>query len=45
MIWYLNFKLDINLSRAKDFTEHKFNGDFVYKLKKIVDSHFFSAVY
>ena len=37
MIWYLNSKLDQGLS------EPGFNGDLVYKLKKIDGSHKFSA--
>ena len=38
MIWYLNSKLDLNHSCAKEFC-----GDLVYKLKKIVGSNNFTA--
>ena len=38
IIWYLNSKLDLNLSCANEF-----NADLVCKLKKIVGSHMFSA--
>ena len=40
MIRYLNSKLDLNLSGAKEL---EFYGDLVYKLKKIVFSNNFSA--
>ena len=40
MIWYLNSKLDLNLSYAKDFRNLN---SMVYKLKKIVGSNKFSA--
>ena len=44
MIWFLNSKLDLNLSCAKDsVSEPDFYGDLVYKLKKIVGSNNFSA--
>ena len=43
MIWFLNSKLDLNLSCAKDFRNlHDFYGDLVYKLKKIVGSNNYS---
>ena len=32
MIWYLNSKLDLDLSCAKDFRKPEFYGDFMYKL-------------
>ena len=38
MIWYLNSKLDLNLSCTKNFRNPEFYGDLVYKLKKIVGS-------
>ena len=37
------FKLDLNLSCAKDFQNLKIYGDMVYKLKKIVGSNSFSV--
>ena len=42
MIWFLNSKLDLNLSCAKDSEPYCY-GDLVYKLKKIVGSNNFSA--
>ena len=42
IIWFLNSKLDLNLSCAKDF-RNLFYGDLMYKLKKIVSSNNFSA--
>ena len=38
MIWYLNSKLDLNLSWPKVFWNPKFYDDLVYKLKKVVGS-------
>ena len=38
MTWYLNFKLDLNLSCTKVRYD-----DLVYKLKKIVGTNIFSA--
>ena len=43
MIWYLNSKLDLNLSCAKDFPNREFYGDLVYKLKKIIGSNNFQS--
>ena len=43
MIWFLNSKLDLNLSCAKGFFKPDFYGDLVYKLKQIVGSNYFSA--
>ena len=43
MIWYLNSKLDLNLSLCQGLSEPEFYGDLVYKLKKIVGSNNFSA--
>ena len=43
MIWFLNSKLDLNLSCAKDFRNLILYGDLVYKLRKIVGSNNFSA--
>ena len=40
MIWYLNSKLDLNLSWL---SEPEFYDDLVYKLKKVVGSNNFSA--
>ena len=42
MIWFLNSKLDLNLSYAKDF-RNLISMVTVYKLKKIVGSDNFSA--
>ena len=39
MIWYLNSKLH------HGFSEAEFYGDLLYKLKKIVDSDHFSALF
>ena len=44
MIWYLNSKLDLNLSFAKDVRNlNSLVTWCIYKLKKIVGSHNFSA--
>ena len=43
MIYYLNSKLDFNLSCNKVFWKSEFYGDLVYKLQKIVGSNNFSA--
>ena len=43
MICYPNFKLDLNLSCPKGFSEPEFYGDLEYKLKKIVGCYIFSA--
>ena len=43
MIWFLNFKLDLNSLLRQGLWESDFYGDLVYKLKKIVGSNNFSA--
>ena len=43
MICYQNSMSDLNLSSAQGLSELEFNGDLVYKLKKIVCSNKFSA--
>ena len=43
MSWYLNSKLDLNLSCVKEFWEPEFYGVLIYNLKKIVGSYNFSA--
>ena len=43
MIWYLNSKLDLNLSCAKDFQNLNFMMTWYYKFRKIVGSNIFSA--
>ena len=43
MIWFLNSKLDLNLSCAKDSWNLISMVTWVYKLKKIVGSYNFSA--
>ena len=43
MIWYLNSKLDLNLSCAKGFQNLNSMVTLVYKLKKIIDSNKLSA--
>ena len=43
MIWYLNSKLDLNLSCAKDFQNLNSMVTWYYKFRKIVGSYNFSA--
>ena len=43
MIWYLNSKLDLNLSCAKDFRNLNSMVTWYYKFRKIVGSNNFSA--
>ena len=40
-----NFQVDLTLFCAKDFQERDFYEDLVYKLKKMVGSHTFSALF